>query len=392
MEQQLITEFISRYFSREDVMRRLPLDISIQDFWPVLEAARRELAQPLPLYDQNGQPFWFVLNPAIKRQVDSISASSRREWHLSYSLLQDLQEDAVLDEAVYSSMIEGAFTTRQEAKKLLESGKPPANKSQQMVKNNYDALTHVLEHLDEAISAEFIIQLAGILTRSASDEPVTRFRQHQVVVAGRDEVIYTPPDSSQVPDMMAQLISFIQKSGLHPVLTASIAHFYLVYIHPFTDGNGRTARALSLMILLQAGFDVFRNFPISGLLAQERGKYYKAIRNVEQSSGDMTYFIDFYSDMLSRAVENTERHIRYHLLTEQKIKALESQDTLNERQMKGARWLLGSQKEHVTVEAWKQKYRTATETARQDLLLLCDAGVLRRRMAGRKAVFDVLRD
>ena len=392
MEQQLITEFISRYFPREDVMRRLPLDISIQDFWPALEAARRELAQPLPLCDQTGQRFWFVLNPAIKRQVDSISASSRREWHLSYSLLQDLQEDAVLDEAIYSSMIEGAFTTRQEAKKLLESGKPPANKSQQMVKNNYDALTHVLEHLDEDISAEFIIQLAGILTRHASEEPVTRFRQHQVVVAGRDEVVYTPPDSSQVPGMMAQLISFIRKSGLHPVLTASIAHFYLVYIHPFTDGNGRTARALSLMILLQAGFDVFRNFPISGLLAQERGKYYKAIRNVEQSSGDMTYFIDFCSDMLSRAVENTERHIRYHLLTEQKMKALESQDMLNERQMKGARWLLGSQKEHVTVEAWKQKYRTATETARQDLLLLCDAGVLRRRMAGRKAVFDVLRD
>ncbi len=392
MVQQLIQDFIDRYLPREDVMRRLPLDLSIQTFWPQLQAVRRALGHDLPLSDQSGTAFWFVPSPAIKRQVDIISASARREQLLSPMLLEDLQAEAVIEEAVYSSMIEGAFTTRQEAERLLKSGREPASKSEQMVKNNYDALTHILEHLEEEISSDFIIRIAGILTRNASEEPVTTYRQGQVVVAGRDEIIYTPPEAGAVPVMMDSLLLFIRHSSLHPVLTASIAHFYFVYVHPFSDGNGRTARALSLMILLQAGYDLFRTFPISGIVAKERGKYYKAIKNAEEAQGDLTYFIDFFSDMLSRSVLETEHRIRYQLLAEQRMQALKAKGLLNERQLKGADWLLRSENEQITVAVWQKKFRIATETARQDLLLLSQMGLLKRRLDGRRAVFELVRE
>ena len=110
-------------------------------------------------------------------------------------------------------------------------------------------------------------------------------------------------------------------------------------MHPFGDGNGRTARALSYMMLLQAGYDFFRYFSISGIVAEERGKSYRAMRNVEESDGDMTYCIDADSNMLARTVEKMEHHLKH-----------------------------------------------------KDLLMLCNAGVLEREMNGRKATFRILRD
>ncbi len=389
--EKLIESFISRYLPREDVVHRLPLSVPIAAFWPKLAAARRERAVELPLQEQNGNNFWFVLSPSIERQVDTISAAARREWLLSPFLSEQLMENAVIDEAVYSSMIEGAFTSRQQAEKLLRGSNAPANKSEQMVKNNYDALTWVLSHLEEEITADTLIQIAAILTKDASDAPVTGFREGPVYVVGREGLIYTPPESAAVPGMVDSLLAFIRQSSLHPVLKASIVHFYFVYAHPFEDGNGRTARALSLMLLLQEGFDVFRTFSISGIVAKERGRYYKAIRDVEEGEGDMTYFIDRYSDMLSRAVQGMEHQVRYHLMAQQRVEELDKLGVLNERQLKGAQWLLGQEKGQITVDAWKKKYRTATETARQDLLLLTEAGLLSRRMEGRRAIFDILR-
>ena len=145
------------------------------------------------------------------------------------------------------------------------------------------------------------------------------------------------------------------------------------------------------MMLLQSGYDFFRYFSISGVVAEERGKYYRSMRNVEDSDGDMTYFIDAYSGMLARTVEQMEHHLKYHVLAGQKLKELEQNGTLSERQLKGAKWLLESSGSSVTVENWRKKYKVVTETARRDLLALCDAGLLVRELDGRKAVFEILR-
>ena len=226
----------------------------------------------------------------------------------------------------------------------------------------------------------------------ASDETVEGFRTVPVYVTGREGIVYTPPDAAQVPALVDDLLAFITDSELHPLLKACIAHFYFVYVHPFTDGNGRTARALSYMMLLRTGYDFFRYFSISGLIAEERGRYYKAMRQVETSGNDMTYFIDYYSAMLSRSVDRMKEHLLGHVLTEKRMHALQAAGRLNERQQKGARWLLEGKTAQVTVDAWKKKFRTATETARQDLLLLCEEGLLEREMEGRKAIFIIQRE
>ena len=391
-KEDLIKLFIDRYLPREEIIHRLPLSLPITSFWPELAAARRQLSIELPLNDKDGDPFWFVINKSIEAQCDAVAAFARRDHLLTGAVFETMADEAVLDEAVYSSMIEGAFTSRKEASLFIHGNKEPKNKSEQMVRNNYDALTYVLEHLEEPVTEDIIIQIARIVTRSAAEVPVNGYRESQVYVSRQNGPVYTPPEASAVPGLMKQLIVFIQTSPLHPVLKACIAHFYLVYVHPFGDGNGRTARALSFMMLIQSGYDFFRYFSISDIVVQERGKYYRSMRCVEEADGDMTYFIDFYSSMLTRSVEKMEKHLLLHVVADQKIEKLEKSGTLNERQLKGAKWLLKSGQEQVTVEAWKKKFKTAAETARRDLLTLCDCGLLSRSMEGKKAVFRINRE
>ena len=390
--ESLIAQFMERYLPRQEIIHRLPVSISIQQFWPELEQERRKCSQELPLLAQDRKPFWFVLTGSIEEQCDAIAELARRDIAFTGPEFDALFQGAVVDEAVYSSVIEGAFTSREQAADFIRQNKQPRNKSEQMVKNNYDALTYVLEHLEDEINEETILQIAQIVTRSAAEVQVTGYRDGAVYVTGREGDVYTPPQADAVPEMMRALVEFIQKSELHPLLKACIAHFYFVYVHPFGDGNGRTARALSYMMLLQAGYDFFRYFSISGIVAEERGKYYRSMRNVEDSDGDMTYFIDAYSGMLARTVEKMEHHLKYHVLAGQKLKELEQNGTLNERQLKGAKWLLESSGSSVAVETWRKKYKVATETARRDLLALCDAGLLVRELDGRKAVFRILRE
>lgn len=389
---ELIEQFMERYLSRQEIIHRLPLSISIQQFWPELEKERRSRARVLPLLDQAGNPFRFVRTTNIENQCDAVAALARRNVAFTGPEFDALFRDATVDEALYSGVIEGAFTSRERAADFIRRNKQPGNKSEQMVKNNYDALTYVLEHLEDEIGEDTIIGIARIVTQSAAEVRVDGYREGTVYVTGREGIVYTPPKAEDVPKMMRSLVTFIQENELHPLLKACIAHFYLVYVHPFGDGNGRTARALSYMMLLQSGYDFFRYVSISGIIAQERGKYYRAMRNVEESDGDMTYFIDAYSGMLERTVEEMEQHLKFHVLADLKMKQLEASGTLNERRLKGAKWLLQSGNNSVTVETWRKKFKVVTETARRDLLALCDSGLLVREEEGRKAVFRLVRE
>ena len=150
--QQLIEQFIARYLSRKEIIHRLPVSVPITKFWPALQQERRKRAIQLPLLDQNGAPFWSVVNASIEQQCDSVAELARRDAVFDMPVFADMMDDAVIDEAVFSSMIEGAFTSREAAVGFLRKHREPANKSEQMVKNNYDALTYVLEHLEEPIT------------------------------------------------------------------------------------------------------------------------------------------------------------------------------------------------------------------------------------------------
>lgn len=137
---KLIEQFIGRYLPRREIIHRLPIAQPISQFWPVLHQERRARSIELPLPDQNGQPFRFVLNSSIERQCNQIADLTRWDAVFENPMFEAMMEDAVIDEAVFSSMIEGAFTSREAAAQFIRKKRTPANRSEQIVQNNYDGV------------------------------------------------------------------------------------------------------------------------------------------------------------------------------------------------------------------------------------------------------------
>ncbi len=107
--------------------------------------------------------------------------------------------------------------------------------------------------------------------------------QNYVVNSKTKEVIYTPPAVFEAPQLMHELIDWINlDTEIHPVLMSGIAQFQLVHIHPFLDGNGRTARLLSTLCLYQRGYDFKKLFTISEYYDRNRTDYYEAIQSVRE--------------------------------------------------------------------------------------------------------------
>ena len=390
---EIVEQYLKNYLPRREIIHRLPVSMPISKVWPELQKARKEASESLPLSAMDGSAFWWVLTDHILEESEKVLALARRELIFDRPEYQAAFEEAVLDEAVYSSVIEGAFTTRKEAQAFIREGRAPKNKSEQMVKNNYEALTYVLENIDAPITKETIFQIYSLVTKDTLEEPAAsdRYRSEPVFVRSqRGEVVHTAPGAEPVPQMMDALIAFIADSELSPLIKACVAHFYFVYVHPFIDGNGRTARALSYMILLQAGYDFFRYFSISGVIAEERSKYYKAIKDVEDDGYDMTYFIDYSIGMLARAVKKMEDRLVNKVVMEERLNQLRASGA-NDRLLAGAEWLLKSPNHSVTIKAWEQKFGVVTETARQDLFKLEEAGIVKRKLVKRRYEFEVLK-
>lgn len=391
-KQELLQYFMENYFPRNEIVYRLPLSLPIAEFWPEMLRHRRGQAVDLPLRTAGGENFWYVPTGKLLQAGDALARAVRYEN--ADKLSPHVQEEGLIDEAFYSSAIEGVYSTRAKARELIQSGKKPKTKDERMIVNNYEALRFVLAHLDSPVNEAVTLEIARILTEGTLEEGTKPgWRDGAVqVISGRQEVVYVAPNANQIRPMLEDLFSFLALDDVHPVVKACAAHIYFVTIHPLFDGNGRTARALAYMILLQAGFDFFRQIPISGLLSQERAKYYKAIRAAQDpaNGNDFTYFMEYYAEMLLRSISGINARVNEKKRVDRlrrETAALAAADRL----CAGMEWLYERDFESITTDKWKDKFRVSFETARKDLLWLSEHGYLSARTSGHKKFFDVVR-
>ena len=390
--QELLDYFIENYYPRQEIVYRLPVSVPVSEFWPEELQYRRKQGVTLPLHTIDGQSFWYVPTGRLLLAGDSLSQAARYEN--TNDLPQYTHGEGIIDEAFYSSAIEGAFSTRAKAHELIQSGKRPESVDERMIVNNYEALRFVLDHLDSPINEALVLEIARILTEGTLEQDTKAgWRDGPVqVVSGRQEVVYTAPGADQIRPMLDDLFAFLASEDIHPVIKSCAAHIYFVTIHPLFDGNGRTARALAYMILLQAGYNFFRQVPISGLLAQERFRYYKSIRASQDpaNGNDFTYFVEYYTDMLYRSVSGIHRHMSEKTKVEQlrrETAGLASSDRL----CAGLEWLYEKEYKTITTEKWKDHLKVSFETARKDLTLLAEKGYLSVRTSGHRRFFDVMK-
>lgn len=400
----MIRTYTERYLNRKDIMFRLPYGMNITDFWTAIEKYRKGIGQEVPLLDQKNNKFWFCPVPYRKflSLIDECAQTPISKYvtgvlteEMPY-LGRTLVADALIDEAFNSSVIEGAFSTKKRTKEIISRKLTPLNISEQMIYNNYQALEYILENIQTPLNENMIHDIYKIITYKTLDpeDEEERYRSDTVIVwdYASQKQIYEGPHFTVVPKMMEELIKFIHtEDDLHPIEKASILHFYFVYIHPFFDGNGRTARAISFAYLLQKGYDFFRFFSISTVIKDQKIRYYKAIKDVEDYGSDLTYFIYFNTTMilesimgvLKRLGKEYGRVILFHYLDKKGV-------FLVQRQKKCIQYLIKSELKYITIEEYMKKYKVSYETARKDLSMLESIDLFKKGKVGKKFVYEFI--
>lgn len=387
-KEELLELFYDKYMTREEIMYRLPMSMDIDDFWSEEYKLRETRAVALPLHSVSGEQYIFNKTPEYISSADTIIAMAVN--NSDTSVFADLGGGSLMDEAYFSSIIEGAYSTREQARSLIESGREPSDKDERMILNNYNALKFVLDNLESPVTEDMIIRIGQILTQGTEVENLKGYRDDKVyVLSHTGETVYTAPDVKYIKPMMEELIEYINDRRRHPIERAVIAHIYFVTVHPFFDGNGRTARALTYLILLKAGYDFFRFVPISGILSEERGRYYKAIKASQDTDNgfDMTYFTNYYTALLAKTVESVGNRLNA-MSKYSRIKPMLDPDKDN-RLIKGACWMASEDVPSITADKWKNKFGVSFETARKDLMRLEALGFLKRRVDGHRISFLV---
>ena len=399
MNKDLLNTYLTNYYTRSEVSHRLPSEVKIDEFWSALVAFRQTKAESLPFQDQQSKPFWFVLTPTLQEYLHQVDSRGKDSL---YRLVKDeiqaeLTEQALIEEAMFSSVIEGAFSTIARARELIVEGKQPRDISDQMVLNNGRVMRCVLEQRDAPCSVELMHAVQRMVTDKTleHDADAGRFRDGPVfVVNDRRQTIYEAPPSETVEASMQALVRWINEEQdqpfIHPILRACILHTYLVYVHPYADGNGRTARALFYWYLLKHGYEFFRYFSISSIIQETRARYYKVLKDMEDSDADVTYVLLYMAESVVRAIDVilqriTERYRRGILFTNLRERNM----LLNERQTRFLRFLTISKEKRGTIAKYQRAARVVYETARKDLAELEALGILSKGKHRRAFVYTL---
>ena len=222
---------------------------------------------------------------------------------LSEEWLRGMQARALVLEAHYTTHIEGTHLTLDQSEKLLAGegvvGVDPDDARELL--NYRDAFELVSDYLGSGapITEGLIREIHKRLVRGVRGEAAApgeyRWVQNYIVNSITREVIYTPPPALEVPRLMAELVAWLgEDHGIHPVLVAGLAQFELVDIHPFLDGNGRTARLLSTLCLYRSGYDFKRLFTISEYYDRDRPAYYGALQGAREQNLDLTGWLEYF--------------------------------------------------------------------------------------------------
>jgi Fic family protein len=300
-----------------------------------------------------------------------------------------LRKDALVRSAHSSTSIEGNRLSREQVSALAEGRQVLAERKDKQEVLNYLA---VLEHLadfapDGIITTKSICKIHRRLTKDVleNSKDCGRYRDRQVYVGNRmtGEVIFLPPKTPLVPVLMENLVAWLggrEAEELDVVLVAGIAHYEFVRIHPFIDGNGRTARALASLVLLLRDFDIKRFFALDDYYNIDRPAYYRALRMVDAQKGDLTAWLEYFSDGVAASVNAVKERI-LRLSSEKLRRDKRGQIALTERQMRIIEEL--NLKGRITNRDVRRMFGLSNRPAADELGRLVSLGILRQDGRGR---------
>jgi len=399
----------SRHYPHWDKLRHYPppKGLTPEEWWLALKMQRFGLLRPLPLLDKSGQPFQFAVPDLVHEELHNIDCGAGGLLQVPEPITNPQTRDqylirSLIEEAITSSQLEGAVTTREIAKEMIRTGRPPSDKSEQMILNNYITMQRIAEIKDQEMTPDLVLELHRLVTEKTLDDPVMagRFRRpdQKIVVDNIEgDVYHEPPLAEQLEQRCRAMCDFGNEKApdyfIHPVVRAIILHFWLAYDHPFVDGNGRTARALFYWAMLHRGFWLFEFISISAILRKAPVRYARSFLYTETDDNDLTYFIVAQTQVIRRAIQSLHAYIDRKTAEvgelESKLRALRM---FNHRQTDLIRHALKHPHQEYEILGHQKSHGVVYQTARTDLLQLQEKGLLELSKRGKTLVFTVPRD
>ena len=311
-----------RYLHWDELRHRTPpQSLSHEQWWLAAKLSRRPT--PLPLLASDGQAFWFSQPPVLLQglhQIDRQAGASvvapqavtTRSTRARYLL------SSLMEEAITSSQMEGAATTRDVAKAMIRSRRPPRDRSERMILNNFLTMQRIRELRDQPLTPQLVLELHRLVSEGTMDEPAEAGRlrlpgKEVVVDDAYGTVFHVPPPAEELPGRLEELCRFANgetpKVFIHPVVRAIALHFWLAYDHPFCDGNGRTARALFYWAMLHQGYWLFEFISISSVINRARGQYERSFLLSESDDNDLTYFLLAQVKVIQQAIASLDAYL-----------------------------------------------------------------------------------
>ncbi|MBC6713331.1 Fic family protein [Treponema sp. Marseille-Q3903] len=328
------------YLYWDKVKYNAPNGINPEDFWIAVKMQRLSNAISFGKY-----VFSYKINDYMQQYLhefdmnfggtlssDNIITERTKQYYLLSS---------IMEEAIASSQMEGASTTRKVAKEMLRKQQKPKDASQQMILNNYRTIRFLSEKKDSPLSKELLLEIHRKISEKTLDNPedVGNFRTtNDIVVSNKltGEVAHYPPDCDEIELIIEQLCDFANndKTFVHPIIKAIIIHFMISFLHPFVDGNGRTARSLFYWYMLKKGYWLTEFLSISRIIYSTKSKYEKVFLYTEQDDYNLGYFINYNLVVLNKAYKELKAYLDRKSKEHSALFEFKNVTGINERQAK----------------------------------------------------------
>ncbi|RMB79073.1 Fic family protein [Rhodococcus sp. SBT000017] len=384
-----------------------PEGLTHEEWWFGVKVARSSLLRPLPLQSVDGTFFSYALPDQVLRLLDDVTKRASGQIAAPEEITNSATKNkyvvsSLIEEAITSSQLEGAVTSRRDAKKMIKNKSRPRNRSEQMILNNFHAMQHISENQHAEFTPEAICELHRIVTDGTLDnpdaagtiqsdpDPADRVR----VYGEQDQVLHAPPPVDELPGRLQTLCEFANAGPesdpyVPPVVRALTVHFMAGYDHYFEDGNGRTARALFYWSMLKQGYWLTEYLTISRILNTAHAQYARSFLLSEDDGGDLTHFIIYHLGIIQRALNDLNEHL------ERKASELASardwlsgaHGELNHRQINLLEGAVKNAANDYTVNSHQRTHGVAMQTARSDLYDLERRGFLTKVKRGKAFVF-----
>lgn len=375
--------------------------LSSEEQWFLVRQFRNVAVVETPIRAENGEMFkWIRLSSTdgFLHRIDMLAGGQLVPYSdlLSSTNKQIFINRGIIEEAIASSQLEGAHTTREAARVMIIENREPKSESERMILNNYRAINLIKqEYKNQPLTKDLLFELHGILTQETVDRKnQNRFRKDEegIVVRGqigeREYITHTPPKEKFVVQEIDRLIAYANDADggkfIHPIIKAIFIHFWVGYLHPFTDGNGRLARALFYWYLLRKGYWTFMYLPISTVIKKAPAQYAMSYICSEQDNNDVTYFYDFHIKKIIFALEEFKAYLSKKIAENKEVDRIIKQELpLNERQKLLIHYFLSDPRPSTSVSSYATINAVARQTAAKDLKKLVKVGLITSRREGK---------